>query len=115
MNVGSKEMSTNVLFVTWDGPQSSYLEGLFLPIFRVLANQGFAFHIARFTWGDKQHLQILKKHCEDQGFSYREVTVLRRPVAVGSLATAVWGARHVRRAIHDFRIAPESVIQNDCT
>ena len=97
-------VSTDVLFVTWDGPQSSYLDGLFLPIFRMLAERGFIFHIVQFTWGDKQHRLTLKKLCEDQGFSYREVAVLRRPVAVGSLATAVWGARHVRKAIHDFGI-----------
>ncbi len=26
-------MPKNLLFITWDGPQTSYMEGLFMPIF----------------------------------------------------------------------------------
>ena len=33
----------NVLFISWDGPQVSYLEGLFLPIFRALKTHGIQF------------------------------------------------------------------------
>lgn len=94
----------NVLFVTWDGPQSSYLEGLFLPIFKLLEARGFSFHILQFTWGDKQHRYALKKLCENQGASYRDISILRRPVALGSLATAVWSARYIRQVIKEHGI-----------
>ena len=33
-------MSINVLYITWDGPTATYLEGLFLPIFTGLKNYG---------------------------------------------------------------------------
>ena len=96
--------AANVLFVTWDGPQVSYLESLFLPIFKRLAERGYAFHIVQFTWAGKQQQSALKKFSEEQGCSYRGVPVLRWPVGAGSLMTAFWGSWHVRRAIHELGI-----------
>ena len=29
----------NILFITWDGPQTSYMEGLFMPIFNEIQLQ----------------------------------------------------------------------------
>lgn len=94
----------NVLFVTWDGPQVSYLEGLFLPIFRHLAKQGWAFHVLQFTWGDSQRLQRSHQACADAGVAYRSVRVWRKPVSLGSLLTAIKGTGDVRRAIRDWEI-----------
>jgi glycosyltransferase involved in cell wall biosynthesis len=95
---------TNVLFVTWDGPQVNYLESLFLPIFKMLAERGCAFHVVQFTWADKQQRSTLAKIFEEQGCSYSAVPVLRWPVAVGSLVTAFWGGWYVRRAVRDLGI-----------
>ncbi len=40
----------NILFITWDGPQVSYLESLFVPIFRKLEERcGAHFHVLQFT------------------------------------------------------------------
>jgi glycosyltransferase involved in cell wall biosynthesis len=96
--------TVNVLFVTWDGPQVSYLESLFLPIFKMLVKRGFAFHVLQFTWADKKQLSALAKFSEEQGCSYLAIPVLRWPVSVGSLLTAFWGSWHVRRAIRDLGI-----------
>lgn len=104
MNVGSKEMSTNVLFVTWDGPGSSYLESLFLPIFKLLAQRGVVFHIVQFTWADKSELHALKNILEEHGITYQPVSVLRHPLSAGSLVTTFFGARHIRRAIKTLAI-----------
>lgn len=93
-----------VLFVTWDGPQVSYLEGLFLPIFRRLAAHGYEFHVLQFTWGNKKFLQQNKKNCEKSGVPYRSVNVWRRPVSVGSLVTAVKGAWDIRKACREWNI-----------
>ncbi|KPP97784.1 glycosyltransferase [Marinobacter sp. HL-58] len=93
-----------VLFITWDGPQVSYLEGLFLPIFRRLAEHGWEFHVLQFTWGDNQRLQRSHQACAEAGVSYRAIQVWRRPVSLGSLFTAIKGARDIRRAVRDWNI-----------
>jgi len=93
-----------ILFVTWDGPQTFYLEGLFLPIFKRLSERGFAFHVLQFTWGGDQIIQRSRAMCESAGLSYRAVRVWRRPLAFGSLFTAVKGCRDIRRAIRDWDI-----------
>ncbi|WP_319782069.1 glycosyltransferase [Oceanisphaera sp. IT1-181] len=87
----------NILFVTWDGPQSSYLEGLFLPIFKQLKEAGIQFHILQFTWADKERVVKSETASLEAGCSYEAVSVLRKPVALGSLFTAVAGYRHIRR------------------
>lgn len=88
-----------VLFVTWDGPRSTYLQGLFLPIFAALRPLGFAFHVLQFTWADAGERAALGRVCRAAGVSYQSVTIWRRPVAFGGLATALWGRTIVRRAI----------------
>jgi len=93
-----------VLFVTWDGPQVSYLEGLFLPIFRRLADHGWEFHVLQFTWGDEQSLQQGRKACTEAGVPYRSVRVWRRPVSLGSLVTALKGVQDIKRAVCEWDI-----------
>ena len=88
-----------VLFVTWDGPHSTYLQGLFLPIFAALRPAGFDFHVLQFTWADADERAMMKAACAALGISYRSVTIRRRPIALGSLATALLGLAEVRRAI----------------
>lgn len=93
-----------VLFVTWDGPGSSYLESLFLPIFKMLAQRGIVFHIIQFTWASKNEINTLKNRCEEQGCSYQSVPVLRQPLSAGSLVTTFWGAWYIRRSIKNLKI-----------
>jgi glycosyltransferase involved in cell wall biosynthesis len=95
---------TRVLFITWDGPNSAYLEGLFLPIFRSLGRQGLDFNVLQFTWSGAYERAKLEKVCAAAGVGYRSVRVWRSPVAIGSFATALWGRFHVRKAIADFQI-----------
>ncbi len=92
--------AVQVLFVTWDGPRSTYLQGLFLPIFVALRSRGFEFHVLQFTWADAEERAKLAKACRASGVTYRSATIWRRPVAPGSLATALWGRTHVRREIN---------------
>lgn len=89
----------NILFVTWDGPQVSYLEGLFLPIFEVLQSKGMHFHILQFTWGDAATIEARRQACQDAGCSYEVVNVMRKPVALGSLISATHGSKHITRVI----------------
>lgn len=86
-----------VLFVTWDGPQLSYLEGLFLPIFQRLADHGIRFHVLQFTWGPGG--QPAQNACEMAGVSYQRIDVMRRIGAMGPMLSALSGAWHVSKAI----------------
>lgn len=93
-----------VLFLTWDGPKSTYLQGLFLPIFAALRERHFAFHVLQFTWADIAERRLLAQACEAAGVSYRSVGVWRQPVAAGSLLTALLGRRHVRTLVDELGI-----------
>lgn len=94
----------NVLFVTWDGPQVSYLESLFLPIFKGLQSYGYNFHVLQFTWGDKQIHKKRQKACEEAGCSYQMVSVFRKPASIGAMLTSLAGAFYIRSAIHNYNI-----------
>jgi len=96
--------AAKVLFVTWDGPQVSYLQSLFLPIFKGLAQRGHSFHVLQFTWGAKAEQMLAQDACEAAGCSYRSIPVLRTPVAAGSLVTAALGSRPVGRAVAEHAI-----------
>ena len=93
-----------VLFVTWDGPQVTYLESLFLPIFARLAKDDVRFQVLQFTWGDVKRIALTREACGQIGVGYQAVSVWRRPVAIGAMLSALVGARHVKKAIHAHNI-----------
>lgn len=93
-----------VLFVTWDGSQVSYLESLFLPIFSGLAKYGFQFHVLQFSWVPPSVASLRRRVSEEYGCSYTYVSVLRKPVALGSFFSALIGCRHIHRALKDHDI-----------
>ena len=93
-----------VLFVTWDGPGSFYLQSLFLPIFKLLRQKNIIFYILQFTWAEKPEKLKLKQVCEDHGCIYLSVTVLRKPLSAGSLVTTFLGAYQIRKAIRSLGI-----------
>lgn len=88
-----------VLFVTWEGPETNYLETLFNPLFEGLVDYGFRFHTLQFTWADKGRIERIRKASTDRGIGYRAHRVLRSPVSTGALATAIWGRFAVRSEI----------------
>lgn len=92
------------LFISWDGPQVSYLEALFLPIFEGLAQHGHKFHVLQFTWGDPQRIAATEALCRNSDVPYRSVKINRRFGPIGPLMTAVWGSKHVKKAVIDWQI-----------
>ena len=90
-----------ILFVTWDGPQVTYLESLFLPIFRDLKQHGYAFDVLQFRWGDKASEDRIRAACEAAGVRYRSVRIWRWSSG-GPFLSALWGARKVRSAVRAF-------------
>ncbi|MFN3943482.1 MAG: glycosyltransferase [Allosphingosinicella sp.] len=95
-------MQRRVLFVTWDGPQVSYLESLYLPIFGALRGHGYRFDVLQFRWGDAGAAAALQSRCEAVGIGYRSVGIRRWPPAVGPFLSALLGGREVRAAFRDF-------------
>ena len=94
----------NILFVTWDGPNSPFLLGLFLPIFAALRPHGFRFHVLQFSWSSAAEQATLAQACAAAGVAYRSARVWRRPVTIGAVATALVGRMHVRRAMRQWQI-----------
>ena len=92
-----------ILFVTWDGPQVSYLEGLFLPIFRKLADAGHHVDVLQFGWGDQEQVETIAGVCQAHGVGYRPARVWRRLGGASAFASAVRGGALVRRALADFQ------------
>jgi glycosyltransferase involved in cell wall biosynthesis len=91
-----------VLFVTWDGPQVSYLEGLFLPIFAGLARENVKFDVLQFHWADRLHREKAESACRLAGVGYRDAPVRRWGGGAGPLVSAIMGRRHVRSAVRAF-------------
>ena len=93
-----------VLFITWDGPQARYLETLFLPIFARLREQGYAFHVLQFTWGDRERIAETATACEALGIPYRKRHIWRGGGAAGPFLSALLGARQIARAARSWQI-----------
>lgn len=95
---------SRLLFITWDGPQTSYLTGLFLPILTRLAQFGHRPHVLQFTWGSDEKIAVTKQTCEAQGIPYRMIRVRRVGGGLGPLLTAAAGSLAIRRVICDWKI-----------
>lgn len=91
-----------LLFITWDGPQVTYLESLFLPIFRALQANGVETDVLQFRWGTAAQEAAVRAACEAAECGYRSVSVLRRGSAAGPILTSLAGGWHIRKAVHDF-------------
>ena len=78
----------NLLFVTWDGPQVTYLEGLFLPILRGLLAHGVRSHVIQFSWAPRDSVRKTGEAYEAAGIGYQPLKVRRTPKLPGSVATA---------------------------
>lgn len=99
-------MAKKILFITWDGPQTSYMEGLFMPIFHEMAKRGdLAFHIMQFTWAEEEKTTALKKAAEGFGIRYTAVHVLKKPVAsLGSMITLFTSSGKIEKYIKEHQI-----------
>ena len=102
-----------LLFVTWDGPQVSYVEGLFLPIFRGLKPFGIQVDILQFRWGSADEEERVRQACAAAGCGYRAVRIGRWGGGAGPFISALAGGRKVRAAVRHFKsdmIMPRSLM-----
>lgn len=98
--------TNNLLFITWDGPQTSYMEGLFMPIFQEIAKQGaYQFHVIQFTWADARKIAHTQAAADDMGITYTAWPVLRKPnVSTGSLLTVLTSSAKIKKYIRENNI-----------
>jgi len=97
----------NLLFITWDGPQTSYMEGLFMPIFSEIQKQNpqWKFHVIQFTWGDSERIAITQKIAEELGVEYQAFPISRKPIpAIGSFISLWGGASKIKKYIEAHQI-----------
>ena len=96
----------NLLFITWDGPQTSYMEGLFMPIFQEIAKRGaYQFHVIQFTWAGAQKIAHTQEAADKMGITYAAWPVLRKPnVSIGSLLTVLTSAGKIKKYIRENNI-----------
>ena len=99
-------MPVNILFITWDGPQTSYMEGLFLPIFHQIQKENkYCFHVIQFTWGTNDRIAITQKKANELGIKYTYKKIHRKPYALlGSLFTILGGTSIIREYINTYKI-----------
>ena len=99
-------MPKNLLFITWDGPQTSYMEGLFMPIFQEIAKTSdVKFHVLQFTWADENKIAQTKMSAEKMGITYSALPIIRKPnVSVGSLLTVFTSSNKIKNYIQENNI-----------
>jgi len=93
--------SKNLLFITWDGPQTSYMEGLFMPIFHEISKkENVNFHVLQFTWADKKKTDEIKKTAENFGIKYTPFPIFKKPIAsIGSFFTLFSSSKKIKKYI----------------
>lgn len=99
-------MVKKILFITWDGPQTFYMEGLFMPIFKeVMKYCDVEFHVMQFTWGKNERTKITADIAKNLNIHYTSVSILRRPtVALGSIYTLLNGSKKIQKYIDRHKI-----------
>ena len=99
-------MPKNLLFITWDGPQTSYMEGLFMPIFQEISKkEPVQFHVLQFTWAEEKKITQTKRIAEEMGIQYTALPIFRKPnVSVGSLITVFRSVNKIKKYIQKHQI-----------
>ena len=101
-------MTRRMLFLSWDGPQVSYVESLFAPIFHGLKQHGIETDILQFSWGNLSKIETVATRCADLGIGYTSVLLSRRFGGMGAMMEAFAGARQVRAAVR--RTKPDLIM-----
>ncbi|KAA6322352.1 hypothetical protein EZS27_028100, partial [termite gut metagenome] len=99
---------TKILFTTWDGPQTNYMESLFMPIFQAIQKKEpqYEFHILQFIWADEEKIKSIADKSQSLGVIYNHHLTQRKPVAsIGSIITVVQGIKIIKNYIRKHQIS----------
>ena len=96
----------NILFITWDGAQTTYMEGLFLPIFNEIQKENrYQFHIIQFTWASKERIAITERKARSLNIKYSSKRIYKKPNAlIGSLFTMIEGVSFIKKYLQNNKI-----------
>jgi glycosyltransferase involved in cell wall biosynthesis len=100
------------LFLTWDGPQQSYLESLFFPIFSGLKAHGVELFVRQVTWASSAQLEPTRQAARRFHLTYDSLSIPPR-LRPALPAIVAYGAASALRyaAQHDIRtLFPRSLI-----
>lgn len=90
-----------ILFISWDGPETSYMEGLFLPIFnKVQQESNYRFHVIQFSWSKPPKVQKINVMADNMKICYHHLQVVKQPTnLIGSVLSLLHGIKFVKRYI----------------
>lgn len=97
----------NILFISWDGPQTSYMEGLFMPILSQVQKQSdYIFHVVQFTWATAEKIAMTQKAAKELNVIYSSRSIARKPVTIlGNLFTLYNGIPFLKKYIKENNIS----------
>lgn len=97
---------TKLLFITWDGPQTSYMEGLFMPILSAVQQKSdVQVHVIQFTWANSERIAITQKKATELNIIYSARPIIRKPIAIiGSIISIYKGIRFLKKYIEENKI-----------
>ncbi len=95
------QQKRKLLFITWDGPQTSYMEGLFMPIFEKVATlTNVEFHVIQFTWATVDRTSKIAAIAAQMGVKYNTFSIKRSPhPLVGTVITVFKGVSAIKKYI----------------
>ncbi len=109
---------TRCLFVTWDGPQTTYLESLYFPILAAARAHAVTFEVLQFTWRDRaaggSALDRTRAAAAHHGIAWRAIELpASMPAAARAMAAIPYGAYVVAREVSRSRpqvVMPRALI-----
>lgn len=87
-----------LLYVTWDGPSSTYLESLFFPIFESLRRWGVETHVLQFSWDVERFRARTQASARRRVVGWEVHEIPRRPLQLATASAIAVGAFHTVRA-----------------
>ncbi|MDT0631811.1 glycosyltransferase [Rubrivirga sp. S365] len=93
-----------VLFVNWEGPNTRYLESLFLPLLTGALRGGDQLRVLHFGWDQAHREDEAKRLAAKAGVDLRFVSVWRRPLGPATLASVGRGALAVASEVRRHRV-----------
>jgi glycosyltransferase involved in cell wall biosynthesis len=88
----------SLLFVTWDGQATNYLEGLFFPVLGRLSHPA---HVLQFTTADNRSIERIGRAAEGFGVGYRPVPVRGGRAAARAGRALLESRTSLRRAVRE--------------
>lgn len=93
-----------VLFVNWEGPNTRYLESLFLPILTRALREEDRLRILHFGWDQTDRETEAQRLVTEAGASLTVLPAWRRPLGPATLASVVRGGVAVAREVRRHRV-----------